>query len=361
MRLLYLLFTAMLITSACRDNTGGQATSNTPLTAAGDSTSRPQYITLGGVPQAVLIRGVDTTNPVLLLLHGGPGFTEMALFATYNKDLEKDFIVVNWDQRGAGLSYDPSIPDSTMNIQQFVNDAHELVSWLKKRYNKEKIYVLGHSWGSILGINLVQQYPRDFHAFVGVGQGVHMLKNESISFQFTLDTAIADNNTAAIKELKSIQARYPPNGPAQLEDLKVQRKWLSYYGGAIYQQKNADKIFSRIQRSGNPLYDSAKANAGNDFTFSLMLDDLMSVDLFKTASKLEVPAYFVTGRHDYNTPFSLVEDYVNMLDAPHKEIVWFENSAHWIPFEEPGKLYEVMVNKVRKHSHPNASPVSANQ
>ena len=164
MHLRFLLFVAILFAFAsCQDTTKDKELT-TAIASAGDSTSIPQFITLGGIPQAVLIRGLDTTNPVLLMLHGGPGFTEMALFATYNQDLEKDFIVVNWDQRGAGLSYDPSIPDSTMNIQQFVNDAHELVSWLKKRYNREKIYLLGHSWGSILGIHLTQQYPQDFYA-----------------------------------------------------------------------------------------------------------------------------------------------------------------------------------------------------
>ena len=317
-----------------------------------DSTTLPQYIELGGLKQAVRIAGADTTNPVLLLLHGGPGFTEMALFSEYNKDLEKKFIVVNWDQRGAGLSYHDSIPKSTMNIEQFVNDAHELVTWLKQKYKKEKIYLLGHSWGSVLGVNLVQRYPEDFYAYVGVGQGVNLFENESISFKFTFDTAIAEKNEEAIRELKAIQQRYPPNAVAQLEDLKVQRKWLGYYGGAIYGQPNADKIFSRIQMSDNPLYDAEKADAGNNFTFPLMFDELMGVDLKKSALKLEVPVYFITGRHDYNTPFELVEDYVKVLEAPHKEIIWFENSAHWIPFEEPEKVNDVLMNKVRKHSHP---------
>jgi proline iminopeptidase len=339
-----------LLISAC-NNTDNKQVDTIPSLAA-DSSALPQYVELGGLQQAIRVAGTDLSHPVLLLLHGGPGFTEMALFAEYNKELEKKFIVVNWDQRGAGLSYSPDIPRSTMNIEQFINDAHELVTWLKKKYNKEKIYVLGHSWGSVLGIKLVQRYPEDFYAYVGVGQGVNMYENESLSFKFTLDTAMADKNEEAIKELKAIEHRYPPHAKTpQVEDVMLQRKWLGYYGGAIYGQQNANKIFSRINMKNNPLYVQEKAQAGNDFTFPLLLDELMQVDLKKTALKLEVPVYFITGRHDYNTPFVLVEEYVNLLEAPHKEIIWLENSAHWIPFEEPEKVNDILINKVRRHSH----------
>jgi len=347
-----LMIMATVVMSSCKNKTE----INNKITASlsiEDSITPPQYIELGGLKQAVRVVGDDTDNPVLLLLHGGPGFTEMALFSEYNKDLEKKFIVVNWDQRGAGLSHTTNIPDSTMTLEQFVNDAHELAAWLKNKYNKDKIYVLGHSWGSILGVNLVQRYPEDFYAYVGVGQGVNVFDNESLSFKFTLEKAIADKNEEAIKELKGIEKRYPPHGNAQLEDLKIQRKWLGYYGGAIYCERNANKIFSRIKMENNPLYDAEKAQAGNDYSFPMLFDELMRVNLMKSAPKLEVPVYFINGRHDYNTPVILVEAYAELLDAPYKEIIWFENSAHWIPFEEPEKFNDVLINKVRKHSHPN--------
>jgi proline iminopeptidase len=341
------LIIALAIIVGCND----QPTTNT-ITVAGDSSSIPQYVTIGGIPQAILVRGEDTTHPVLLMLHGGPGFTEMALFATYNKDLEKHFIVVNWDQRGTGLSYTPGIPDSTFNIQQYVNDAHELVSWLKKRFNKEKIYVLGHSWGTVLGVKLVQQFPTDFYAYIGVAQVVNMFENERQSLQFTLDTALAENNKEALAILKDVQKRYPPNGKATLEDLFKQRRWLEYYGGSVWNEKDYGKIFNRIPLSNNPLYDTARVAASNGFVLPRLINELMTVDLMKTAPKLEVPVYFLIGRHDYNTPFKIAEEYYNMLNAPHKEIIWFENSAHMIPFEEPDKFNDVIANKIRKHSNP---------
>ena len=100
------------------------------------------------------------------------------------------------------------------------------------------------------------------------------------------------------------------------------------------------------------MYDVQKAQAGNDYTFPILLDELMRVNLMESATTLKVPVYFITGRHDYNTPFELVEDYMEVLDAPYKEIIWFENSAHWIPFEEPEKFNDVLINIVRKHSNP---------
>lgn len=342
-----LLAIAVAIFVGCKDQPA-----TTTIVPAGDSSSLPQYITLGGIPQAILVRGEDTTYPILLLLHGGPGFSEMALFSTYNKELEKHFIVVNWDQRGAGLSYTPGIPDSTMTIQQFVNDAHELVSWLKKRYNKEKIYLLGHSWGTVLGVNLVQQFPNDFYAYIGVAQVVNMSENERLSLQFTIDTATAENNKEALADLKDVQKRYPPNGAVTIGDLLKQRRWLEYYGGSVWKEKNYGKIFSRIPAGNNPLYDTARSAKGGAFVLPRLMQELTTVDLAKTAPQLKVPIYFLEGRHDYNVPFKLAEDYYNTLQAPHKEIIWFENAAHMIPFEEPEKFNEAIINKIRKQSNP---------
>lgn len=129
-----------------------------------------------------MIRGKTADLPVLLMIHGGPGFVESHLFRTYNKELEQHFIVVYWDQRGAGLSYDSTIPPQSMTLARIVSDANDLTDTLKRRFHKEKIYALGHSWGSAVGIYLVQQYPSDFYKYIGVGQVVDMEENEKLSF-----------------------------------------------------------------------------------------------------------------------------------------------------------------------------------
>src|ERR1700743_3377283 len=125
---------------------------------ASDSIYSLESIDLGGVKQTILITGKDRSKPVLLFLHGGPAFSEMALVRKYDRDLDKHFIVVNWDQRGTNLSYDPSIPKSSMTMEQIVADGHELIGLLKKRFNRKKIFLLGHSFGSAVGMYLASKY-----------------------------------------------------------------------------------------------------------------------------------------------------------------------------------------------------------
>jgi pimeloyl-ACP methyl ester carboxylesterase len=311
-----------------------------------DSISIIEKIKLGGVDQTIMIHGADASNALLLMIHGGPGFAESYLFRTYNKVLEKNFIVVYWDQRGTGLSYSPDIPPQTMTLSQIVEDAHELVTILKKRYQKEKIYLLGHSWGSGVGITLIQKHPEDFYKYVGVGQIVDMAQNEKLSYQYTLNAATQDKNHEAITELKKIASNYHKDIPDDLNALRIQRKWLDYYGGATYGERNADKIFEDITAKEYALYDQHKSHEAQAFSMKYLWSEVMKINFLKTALQLQVPVYFFTGRHDYNVVSTLVEEYYRALKAPHKEIVWFENSAHFIPFEEPKKFNDMVVEKL---------------
>jgi pimeloyl-ACP methyl ester carboxylesterase len=311
-----------------------------------DSISTIEKIKLGGINQTVMIHGVNASNPILLIIHGGPGFVESYLFRTYNKPLEKNFIVVYWDQRGAGLSYSPDISPQTMTLSQIVEDAHELVTILKKRFHKEKIYLVGHSWGSGVGITLIQKYPEDFYRYAGVGQIVDMVQNEKLSYQYTLDAAIENNNQEAITALRKIQNNYQKEIPDDLNALHIQRKWLDYYGGAVYGERNAGKIFKGITAKEYALYDQKKSDEAQAFSMKYLWTEVMKINFLKTATQLKVPVYFFTGRHDYNVVSTLVEEYYKVLQAPEKEIVWFENSAHFIPFEEPEKFNHLIVSKL---------------
>ena len=128
-----------------------------------NSITSMEFVEIGGIQQWIMIRGHDLNNPLLLLLHGGPGSAESPLAYKFQRDLEKSFIVVNWDQRGGGKSYFKKIPIESMNIEQFITDTHDLIQMLKKRFDKEKIYLVGHSWGSMLGTLVVQRYPELFY------------------------------------------------------------------------------------------------------------------------------------------------------------------------------------------------------
>lgn len=156
-----------------------------------------EKIWLGGLDQWIQIRGQDRTKPILLFLHGGPGFPQMP-FAHLNAELEQYFVVVQWDQRGAGKSYSRAVPDESMRVAQFVADAHELVQSLLARFGARKCYLVAHSWGSLFGAQLVARYPELFFAYVGIGQTVDLPQTEQVLYQFALDSAQNDRNEDAI-------------------------------------------------------------------------------------------------------------------------------------------------------------------
>jgi pimeloyl-ACP methyl ester carboxylesterase len=203
-------------TPAFRDETGA---------VLPDSVAAFERVELGGLRQTVLMRGKRVSNPVLLYLHGGPGSSELALVRHFNAALEDHFIVVLWEQRGAGKSYSPFIDPSSMTIDQFVSDAEELARWLGRRFGKDRIYLVGHSWGSLVGLRLAHQHPELFQAYVGIGQAVSFQEGERLSLRWTMEQAQAAQNLEAIAELRSL-VDYPNGDGGGLGAVFTERKWL---------------------------------------------------------------------------------------------------------------------------------------
>jgi proline iminopeptidase len=199
-------------------------------------------IDIGGIKQFVVIRGKSTQNPVLLMLHGGPGSPQTPMNLKYNKELEDHFIVVNWDQRGAGGSYSKTMPDDSLNINRMIEDTREVSQYLIKRFGKEKIFILGHSWGSYLGMRTIQKYPELYKAYIGIGQVSNQRKSEELSYQFVMGKAKETGNKKAIKQLEEIG--YPENGlyKNMAKAMMVERNWVMEYGGAAYQKDKYDML-----------------------------------------------------------------------------------------------------------------------
>ncbi len=303
-----------------------------------------ESVTLGGVDQSILLRGRNRDDPVLLFLHGGPGVPEMPAARDFGLRLEEAFVVVHWDQRGAGKSCSPGVPDESIHLEPILADTLELVDLLRDRFGVEKIYLVGHSWGSVLGILAVKRHPDRFHAYVGIGQVVDMQENEEISYRFVVDRAKAEGNEEALKALSAIHPPYPDR-----EALMTQRAWLGHYRGDFH----AGGGFERFVRTllVSPEYTLREKLSFYGCAMNSLdqaWDDLADVDFIRDAPRLEVPVYFFVGRHDYNTPFELVERYFAVLEAPHKEIVWFEDSAHSPNLEEPERFQEMLIRKVLK-------------
>lgn len=302
-----------------------------------------EEVSLGGVNQWISIRGKDRDNPVLLFLHGGPGMSEMVPVRHYNRELEDHFVVVNWDQRGAGKSFSTNIPPDTISLEQIVNDTLELTSMLQERFETQKIYLVGHSWGTIVGVHAALRHPEYYYAYVGVGQAVNFIEAEQISYQFTLDRARELKNNTAVDELEAIG---PP--PYSREQLGIQRKWLFLFGGEVYGENNNSRYLLRLVSlhlcaPEYSLGDIINLIRGNNISGNLLWDELMALDLPNQAPALDLPVFFIAGHHDYVTVSEKVEEYYNILKAPLKELIWFERSAHSPNFEEPDKFAAVMV------------------
>ena len=310
-----------------------------------------EKIIIGGINQYICIRGKNIENPILLFLHGGPGDAMLPVMTGINKDLEDDFIVVNWEQRGAGKSYYPFGESDEINIDTFVSDTYELTKLLLKRFNKEKIYIIGNSWGSVIAVEAVQQYPKFYYAYVGIGQVVHMKENERLSYEYTLNQSILRNDIKAEKQLKDMGVNYFDRSD-WLKCLLFQRKYLVKYGGAIYNQSSyccLEKYFFASPEYS--LIDIINRIRGSKQSLKMLWLKLLEVDLFKTATQFEIPIYFIEGKHDYNAPSLLVSQYYECINAPKKELIWFEKSAHFPQWEEPKKFHTILKDKIIKETY----------
>jgi pimeloyl-ACP methyl ester carboxylesterase len=306
-----------------------------------------ENIDLGGVEQWILLRGASVNNPVLLFLHGGPGAADMTLLPRHMGALEEHFVVVYWDQRGAGKSFNAARDVSQMNIERFVADALQLTEHLCRRFEQEKIYLVGQSWGSIIGVLSVQRNPARYHAYIGIGQVVHGLENERLSYQWTLAQAVASHDTAALEILHDIGP--PPWKSDGVKHLFAQREILGRYGGSIYgNPKGAHGLFIAGLQGATEYNPRDKIDfvRGLRKSLAILWPQVLDVDLFEQAPALEVPVYIVMGRHDYQTPFTLAEQYVDILDAPRKQLIWFDHSAHMPHLEEPDKFVDLLVNQI---------------
>lgn len=296
-----------------------------------------EQVNIGGIDQFLLIRGKSTSSPVLLFLHGGPGMPAMYLAHDFQRPLEEHFVVVHWDQRGAGKSFNGDIPIETMNVEQFISDTVELAQMLRERFGQEKIYLVGHSWGSYLGMLVVERHPELFHAYIGMGQ-VAGEKSRVIQLQeeFIQQQAQAEGNREALTDLYN-----DPDG--------TREKWLFYYGGELYDAQDFTPLLKTGLRSPEySLFDALRIQPGVRFSGENMQYNVMAGSLMDTITEVEIPVYFFAGRHDYTTPFSLMEVYYEKLEAPHKRLVWFEQSAHFPFFEEPKRFTEEMLKVLQE-------------
>ena len=308
-----------------------------------------ETVKLGGIPQWITVRGKDLSNPLLLYIHGGPGDTMMGVSWTFQRPWEDYFTVVQWDQRGAGKTYaanDWATVKPTMKIERFVDDAEELVQYLRTKYHKRKIVLLGHSWGTVIATELAQRHPEWFSVYVGTGQVVDTRESERLGYEETLKDARSANNAEALKDLEAL-APYPgTSGPISFDKTMKERKWLVHFGG--YTWRNTNDHYEDLMRL-SPDYTDADVKGyeeGDEKSPRAIWDEFSEVNFWKQ-NVFRCPVVLLQGSHDLNVSHELVGRWFATLQAPSKKLVWFPNSSHMPMMEEPGRFFYSLMTDVR--------------
>ena len=302
-----------------------------------------QKVMLGGVPQKIHILGCRRQNPVLLFLHGGPGVSNRDTVINRLAGLCDAFTLVAWDQRGTGGSY-WGVKKETLHLDQLVSDAAELVEYLCALLGKQKLFLWGGSWGTELGTYLCYRHPQHIAAYLGSGQVVNGVQNERLSYEFALQKATQAQNARALRTLAKIGP--PQNGCYRkiFKGLMAQRRIMKQYGGHAVKQGTywSDTAKPLLQSREFSFTDKLGLLLGYRRCLTYMWPSVAQCDFPRQCTRFAMPYYIFQGRLDNNTPSELVDDYYRQIEAPDKDLVWFEHSAHGPLTEEPQRYAQLL-------------------
>ncbi|MAT45634.1 MAG: alpha/beta hydrolase [Anaerolineaceae bacterium] len=314
------------------------------------SISEKIHVNINGMEQGMFIQSKDTNNPVLLFLHGGPGMPMYWLTKQYPTGLENEFTVVWWEQRGAGLSYHPDINPETMTAEQFVSDTVAVTNYLRERFGKEKIYLMGHSWGSYIGIQAAAQKPDLYYAYIGIGQLSYQIKSEQMAYAYALEQYERIGNKKMVKKLEAAPPTNTVPLPRSYEILRDE--YMHGIGiGTTRDMKSVitGLFFPSWQFRGYTLGEKVNLWRGKIFSRSPQFglwDKMQMTDMSQKVPELEVPVYFLHGIYDYTCAYPLALDYFEKINAPLKGFYTFDQSAHSPIFEEPEKTLKILQEDV---------------
>lgn len=343
--ILTILVLTLLIGCQNQKNKNAQIRTNENIKIVQEKT----FVKLGGEEQYVEMTGASEELPVLLFLHGGPGWPQTPHLRYFNSELTQEMIVVSWDQAGCGLSYLKNPNPKNLSTESLVDDAHELTQYLKKKFNKEKIVLLGFSYGSVIGLQLVEKHPKDYYAYIGVSQLINSQENWDASMEWLKKQAQAKGDTSVLKQLALIDKRDTSVCKTVLDCFMSKYQLLVNYNGTILNPEIANEIEKAEQHVYDDYKDYDWFQAFN-YTYSRIGDIQFDTDLTGIES-LEIPIIFMAGRHDWNLPGSVAEKFLNRIEAPEKEYIWFELSGHEPPEEEPEKFNKTIIEIVKEKSH----------
>lgn len=319
-----------------------------------------EKVSLGGVDQSILIQAENPAHPVLLFLHGGPCMSVPGVasrgqdyaIATTTKELVKNFVVVFWDQRGAGKSFNKSISPESMRIEQYISDCNELIDILKNRFNQEKIYLTGHSWGTVIGLEITIRYPEKLYAYVGISQVMNWAENDKFCYEWLLREAKNKNDKKTLRKLEKLGM------PPYVNDVK---HWIAFrsplmkYKSMVYESETvkhpgmmeAFKIFLNAPNySLLDIYHTFRSAYNLTYTKEL-IGDFAKID-FHSINNIDVPVFFLHGRQDMHLDGEPVQTFFEKVAASDKQMVWYENSSHMFHPNDAREIEKYLIEVVKE-------------
>lgn len=304
------------------------------------------YVEINGMRQGMILQSDDTENPVLLMLHGGPGSPEIAFTQEYPTGIEKLFTVCWWEQRGSCISYNSHISKEDMTMEQMIADTIAVTNYLRERFGKEKVYLMGHSWGSVLGMLTVQQIPELFYAYIGIGQVVRQAESERLAYIFMLNEFRAAGNKKMVRKLE----KFPVDKGAEISIryMGVRSSAMQKLGIGVMRNLKSmmDCVKIVLRYKGYTLREKINFQRGSSFSLKCLWDTVMQSDYINQVPSLEVPVYILQGKFDYQVSYVIAKEFAQSVEAPIKGFYTFENSAHSPLFEEPEKMRSILSEDV---------------
>jgi pimeloyl-ACP methyl ester carboxylesterase len=318
-----------------------------PLTG---SIANLEKVRLGGHDQWIMLRGYSTDKPVLLYLSGGPGQSDLPFVRVLLDELARAFVVVGWDQRGTGKSYSALDPTATLTLDRAVSDTIELTNYLRQRFDEDKIYLLGESWGSTLGVLAVQRQPDLYYAWIGSGQMVSQRETDQRLYHDVLALAEKTGEAALADKMRAYGE--PPYQDVPYANAFVMGQYdrLSqpYTPPPSYLQRGTEANLGPWGIFGSEYNWVEKVNVlrGLIDMFSIMYPQLQAIDFRQSVKQLDVPVYILDGVAELPARRDLAREWLTQLNAPHKQKFTFENAGHSVVFEQFEAFSRIMRDTI---------------
>ncbi len=306
---------------------------------------------INGASQRLTIRGHDVSKPVLLRVHGGPGAFHMPQFyRAAGNDLEEYFTVCYWDQRGSGPAYVESLPDSEIRLENIVNDGIAVADHLRQKFGKDKIYLEGISWGTVVSAFMVKKNPEAFIAYIGVAQMADQLNNEILSYEYVLDEANHRKDTLAITALEELGAPPYSSKKEATAAIPVQRKYATRYAPDNMTFTTIELMKLILLYEGWSMNFKFHIITEGEYGISapiLWNETMVDLNLIEMISDWPIPVHFIHGELDHMAETSVSKAYFDSITAPRKKFYLFEDIGHFASAENPEKYTEIMLKEVR--------------